>query len=138
MRDFSNISCLSSSCVLCNQCYHCLWVVPYWLPLQFSLKFIGTWYINAIAKHDMAVMFFSQSRFNEEFCIEVFRSCKLTNIEHRIINHTYNSPCDPFKSQLKWPANKNYLPRNMSWSFYLQCVQVRGESSIPYYHVVSV
>ena len=51
---------------------------------------------------------FHQSKFNEGFCIDVFGSCKLKNIELRIINHKYNSPCDPFKSQLKLSANKNY------------------------------
>jgi len=33
--------CLSSSCVLCAQCCQCLWVVNFWLPLRFSLTFIG-------------------------------------------------------------------------------------------------
>jgi hypothetical protein len=28
------------SCVLCTQCYHCLWIVHSWLILQFSLRLI--------------------------------------------------------------------------------------------------
>jgi len=39
---FSNVYlfCLSSSCVLCTQCFRCLWIVHYWLSLRFSLMFI--------------------------------------------------------------------------------------------------
>jgi hypothetical protein len=32
--------CLSSSCVLCPQCFQFLWNVHSWLPLRFSLTFI--------------------------------------------------------------------------------------------------
>ena len=35
----SNVYLLSLSCVLCIQCCMCLWIVHYWLPLQFSLTF---------------------------------------------------------------------------------------------------
>ena len=28
------------SCVLCTQCYHCLWIVHSWLVLRFSLTLI--------------------------------------------------------------------------------------------------
>ena len=31
---------VSSSCVLCNQCCQCLWIVHFWLLLRFSLTFI--------------------------------------------------------------------------------------------------
>ena len=32
--------CLSSSCVFCTKCWHCLWIVHFLLPLRFSLTFI--------------------------------------------------------------------------------------------------
>jgi hypothetical protein len=34
------LSCLFSSCVLCAQCWQCLWIVHSWLPIRFSLTFI--------------------------------------------------------------------------------------------------
>ena len=32
--------CLSSSCVLCTQCYQCFWIFHSWLALRFPLTFI--------------------------------------------------------------------------------------------------
>jgi len=34
------VLCLSTSCVVCAQWCHCLWVVHSWLPLRFVLPFI--------------------------------------------------------------------------------------------------
>ena len=34
------VFCLSSYCVLCAQCYQCLWIVHSWLPILFCLMFI--------------------------------------------------------------------------------------------------
>jgi hypothetical protein len=39
--------CMSSSCVLCAQCWQCLWIVHSWLLRRFSLTFLiynGCWY----------------------------------------------------------------------------------------------
>ena len=32
--------CLSSSCVLCTQCYQFLWIVHFWLHIRYSRTFI--------------------------------------------------------------------------------------------------
>ena len=34
--------CLSSSCVLCDQCCQCFWIVHSWFPLRSSLTFISS------------------------------------------------------------------------------------------------
>jgi hypothetical protein len=43
---FSLLCCfvfyLSSTCVLCAQCCHCLWIVHFWLPHRFSRRWSPT------------------------------------------------------------------------------------------------
>jgi hypothetical protein len=37
--------CLSSSCVLCTQCYQFLWIVHSWLHIRYSRTFICFWFL---------------------------------------------------------------------------------------------
>jgi hypothetical protein len=79
-----------SSCVLCAQCCHCLWIVHSWMPFRFSLTFIFYIEIKHNYRKDIFILFYIYK--NPEFACALmlfdFRSIVIyfINIYYYIIS----------------------------------------------------
>ena len=63
---------LSLSCVLCGQCYQCLWFVHFWLPLLFSLTCIlteCTWW-RIYQKRIVSIKLYLRFYYRAEFSVK--------------------------------------------------------------------
>jgi hypothetical protein len=63
---------LTSSCVLCGQCYQCLWFVHFWLSLRFSLTCIlteCTWW-RIYQKRIVSIKLYLRFYYRAEFSVK--------------------------------------------------------------------
>jgi hypothetical protein len=68
--------CLSSSCVLCTQCFQCLWIAHYWLSFRLSLTFI-LYIVELVLVQN----------------IQEILTTRRVSINNQSINYMYIGPC---------------------------------------------